>query len=93
MKAVDEYIRLLTEFKRKRGEEYGIRRMGIFGSVARGEQTESSDIDVFYESNTMSLLDAVGFWQELEELFGRPVDAVSVHERLNPLFKQCIEKG
>jgi predicted nucleotidyltransferase len=49
MKTTGEYIRLLDSYKRKHADKYGIARMGIFGSVARGEQTESSDVDVYLE--------------------------------------------
>ena len=42
MKTTQEYVQLLKEYKQKRG----ISRIGIFGSVARGEHTEDSDVDV-----------------------------------------------
>lgn len=35
-----EYLSLLREYMRKNAAKYGISRMGIFGSVARGEQHE-----------------------------------------------------
>ena len=92
MKTTDEYLQLLKMFKHNRAAYYGITIIGIFGSIARGEQSEDSDVDVFYKSDTMSLLDAVGLWQELEDLFGSRVDAVSFHDRLSPLFKKRIEK-
>ena len=92
MNTTKEYLNTLKTFKRSRATDYGIKRIGLFGSVARGEQTENSDIDVFYESKTMSLLDAVGLWQELESLFKKPVDVVSIHDRLNPCLKTQIER-
>jgi predicted nucleotidyltransferase len=91
MKTSHEYLQLLKNFKRTRAAHYGITSIGIFGSVARGNQSENSDVDVFYTSSTMSLLDAVGLWQELEDLLGNHVDAVSVHDGLNPSFKKQIE--
>ena len=92
MKTTNAYLNTLRKFKRSRATNYGIKRIGLFGSVARGEQTENSDIDIFYESNTMSLLDAVGLWQELEGLFKKSVDVVSIHDRLNPCLKTQIER-
>ena len=92
MKTTDEYLHLLKTFKHNRAAYYGITNIGIFGSVARGEQKENSDIDIFYKSDTMSLLNAVELWHELENLFGNCVDAVSIHDRLNPMFKNRIEK-
>ena len=44
MKSTKEYIELLKEFKNKEAGHYAISRIGIFGSVARGEQTEESDL-------------------------------------------------
>jgi predicted nucleotidyltransferase len=46
MKTTNEYIHLLRDYKRNHAAEYGIERMGIFGSVARGEQRKDSDVDV-----------------------------------------------
>ena len=47
MKTTQEYVQLLKEYKQNRGILYGISRIGIFGSVARGEQTEGSDVCIF----------------------------------------------
>ena len=41
-----ECLSLLREYMRKNAAKYGISRMGIFGSVARGEQHEGSDVDI-----------------------------------------------
>ncbi len=46
MKSTEEVIEILREFKRTSAEKYGIEELALFGSVARGEQTEESDIDV-----------------------------------------------
>lgn len=47
MKTVTEYISLLRDYMQKNAGKYGISRMGIFGSVARNEQTETSDVDIY----------------------------------------------
>ena len=46
MKTKDEIIAALRIFKEEFGEKYGIEKIGLFGSVARGEHKENSDIDV-----------------------------------------------
>ena len=52
-----EYISLLREYMRKNSAKYGISRMGIFGSVARGEQREGSvSIFVLKLKDLLSLL-------------------------------------
>ncbi|GAP72413.1 hypothetical protein SAMD00024442_30_42 [Candidatus Symbiothrix dinenymphae] len=90
MKTTGEYLRLLDSYKHEHAREYGIARMGIFGSVARGEQTESSDVDVYLESDTISLLDMGGIVMDLKDLFGVPVDLVHRHKKLRPTFVQRI---
>lgn len=42
MKSTTEYINILRDYMAKNASKYSITRMGIFGSVARGEQTENS---------------------------------------------------
>ena len=46
MKSTKEIVEILREFKRTSGEKYGIEQLILFGSAARGEQREDSDIDV-----------------------------------------------
>ena len=88
----NECIQLLRKFKDLRGTEYGIVNIGIFGSVARGEQTDKSDIDIFYEGTSMGLKSLVQLPMELEKIFGVPVDVVRKHANLRPSFLKRIEK-
>lgn len=44
-----EYLSLLRKYMRENAVKYGISRMGIFGSVARGEQHDGSDVDICVE--------------------------------------------
>lgn len=54
------------------------RSVAVFGSVARGEETESSDIDFLVEFEPgSSLFDLLHISEELEALLGVPVDVVS----------------
>ena len=66
--------------------------MGIFGSIARGEQTEKSDIDICIEAPPMGLFMFSGLCLSLEELLGVPVDLIRMHDNMNPRFKKRIEK-
>jgi len=57
---------------------YGARNPRIFGSVARGEAGEQSDVDFLVEMEPgRSLFDLGGLQYELETLLGRPVDIVT----------------
>ena len=74
MKSTAEILELLRVFKAQSAAKYGLRRIGIFGSVARGEQTNQSDVDICYESEPPSLLTLERIQSELEELLGCSVE-------------------
>lgn len=58
---------------------FGVKHIRIFGSVARNEQDESSDIDLLVEmEKDKSLFDRLGFKHELEQLLQQKVDVISV---------------
>ncbi|MEW6110681.1 MAG: nucleotidyltransferase family protein [Thermodesulfobacteriota bacterium] len=49
--------------------KHGAVNVRVFGSVARGDASAASDLDLLVEMNPgRTLLDLVGLWQELEEL-------------------------
>lgn len=71
---------------------YGIKELAVFGSVARGEATADSDVDLLYALAPGARL---GFAlnrleDELAEIFGRPVDLVS-RRALHPLLRDTVE--
>lgn len=60
------------------GTRYGLRNIRVFGSVARGEDNAQSDIDLLVEVEPgRSLLDVIGFEQELSDLLGRRVEVLT----------------
>lgn len=70
-------LRQLRTVLRPFCEKYRIKRLEVFGSVARGSSGESSDVDLLVtvdeSASTGELLEMAG---EAEELLGRPVDFV-----------------
>ena len=88
----ERYLNLLRQHKQEYTEKYGVTRMGIFGSVARGEQTENSDVDICIEAPPMGLFTFSGLCLTLEERLGVPVDIVRMHRNMNPKFRKRIEK-
>jgi hypothetical protein len=59
---------------------YGASNVRVFGSVARGEADDASDIDLLVDMATgRSLLDLGGLLMDLEQLFGQRVDVVTEH--------------
>ena len=94
MKTTKEYLQLLQAYKLQSSIRYGISRIGIFGSVARGEQQEGSDVDVYVELSSPDLFSLVHIKDELQQLFGCPVDVVRLRDNMNELLKRSIiEEG
>ena len=56
MKSTPEILELLKLYKQVNARKYGFSRLGVFGSVARGEQTEHSDVDICYEGTHLLFL-------------------------------------
>ena len=73
-------------------KQYPIIRMGVFGSVARNEITETSDIDIVVELDSKDLFDLIAIKQVLEETLKRRVDIVRLRNRMNPLLLKRIEQ-
>lgn len=90
MKSKAEIIKLLSIYKPTAEKKYGMTKIGIFGSVARGEQTEDSDIDVCYEGKAPSLITLDIIQTELEQLLEAKVDLIRVRDNMNSLLRQRI---
>ena len=90
MKERTEILQLLKRYKTTAQKKYGMTKIGIFGSVARGEQREDSDVDVCYEGEAPSFLTLDIIQSELEDLLGSKVDIVRVRDNMNSLLRQRI---
>ena len=90
MKNKEMYLSLLREFKQQYSAEYGIERIGIFGSAAREEQTDESDIDIYYEGKSLGLKSLVELPMVLEKFLGVSVDVIRKHDNLRPSFVKRI---
>ncbi len=94
MMTTQEYLRILKDYKALKAVQYGISRVGIFGSVARGEQTEDSDVDICIDLISPTLFKLVHIKEELQELFGCPVDIVRIRQEMDSLLRRNImEEG
>ena len=70
--------------------KYGIHNVRVFGSVARGEQSEDSDLDlVVTMDKDRSLLDRIGFMQDVEDLLHIKVDVVN-ENALHELIRESV---
>ena len=85
-----ECISKIIPYKDEIMSKYGVRSMHIFGSVARSEQSESSDVDVCVDMKP-NLLKRSGLKQYLEQLLGCNVDVIRIHPNMDVILKNQID--
>ena len=91
MKTREEYIALIASHAGELQNTFGITSLRIFGSVARNEHHEGSDVDVYVEMPPKFFL-VVRLKAYLEELLDNPVDIIRKHQHLNPFLLKEIRK-
>ncbi len=90
MRTRDQVLKILKEELSYLKETFQIKRIGIFGSWVRGEQTEGSDIDVLVEfEKPVGFFTFIELEDRLSELLGVRVDLVTP-DALKPLIKSYI---
>ena len=82
-------LNFLSQHKDDFFEKYGVTKIGLFGSYARDEATERSDIDIFAEMPAKFDL-LVNFQDELETLLKHKIDLIRLREKMNPRLKENI---
>ena len=88
----DEVLTQLRAFYRTNAEQFSLKKMGLFGSVARGEESKESDIDIVVEFEKPNLLKQAELMLQLKRLLGREVDVIALWNRMNPHLRERIEK-
>lgn len=89
----DQVLFYLKNHKEDFHARFGVNRIGLFGSFARREQTESSDIDIAIEMEPekKNLHNFLAFKRHLEKELGRRVD-LGIESALKPEARKFIEK-
>ncbi|MBI4645956.1 MAG: nucleotidyltransferase family protein [Bacteroidia bacterium] len=83
MLSKQDILRYLRENKNLFQSKYHVVKLGLFGSFARGEETEKSDIDILVE-----------FDNEAEDIFGKRLDIIDIiTEKFTRHVDLCIESG
>ncbi len=88
----EQALDILRKYKAENVEKYGILAMGIFGSVARDEAKNSSDVDVCIQTDIPDMFNIIHIKDELQRLFSTQVDIIRVRDSMNPFLKKRIEK-
>ena len=87
----DAVLRVLRESKPVLEQEFPVWRLALFGSVARDEADEQSDVDILVEVEPSIGLGFVTLAERLESLLGHKVDLVS-RRGIKPLLWKRIER-
>lgn len=84
-------LNYLKEHKEEFKKKYGVEKIGLFGSYAREEETENSDIDLFatMPSSFDGIADLKYF---IEEDLNKEIDLSVNHKRIKPVFLKLINK-
>ena len=86
----------INEIKEKTvpiAKEFGIKSMSLFGSYARGDANDNSDVDIFIDKGKMSLISYYMFVQELEKVLNCHVDVVTTGIEDKEFLQQIMIDG
>ena len=93
MRTLDEILGLLSGCKGELRRRFGVRRIGIFGSRARGDERSPSDVDIMVEFERAIGWEIVDLHDYLEGLLGVKVDLVTAGAlKRKPLLWESIKK-
>ena len=81
-------LNVLREIKAK----YALEDVYLFGSFAKGQAGEGSDVDMAVKMTKTDAMKLVEILREAEEKLERDVDIVQLRERMNPFLKERIVK-
>lgn len=88
----DQILNILSQKKPELQGRYPISELGIFGSYARGDNNEKSDIDILVDFNGQIGIGFISLAHELENLFHQKVDLVS-RRAIKARYLPFVEKS
>lgn len=89
----EQILKILSEKKPDLQKRYPISELGIFGSYARGDYNEKSDIDILVDFNKgIDGFEYIRLAHELEDLFHHKIDIVS-RGGIKPRYLSYVEKN
>lgn len=87
--------KILNELSKNKSyieQNFEVERIGLFGSYAKGKQTEESDIDIYVEFKHKTFDNLAGLWNYLEELYHKKIDLYHKHKNNNQVIISNIQK-
>ncbi len=84
-------LNYLRSHKKEFTDKYDIEQIALFGSFARGDNREDSDIDIFVKMKP-DLFKMVEMKEQIEEDLQKRVDVIREHKNIKPLLLKMIQK-
>jgi len=92
-KSLEEIKKIISKHKKELKEKYGVKEIGVFGSLVRGELKEESDIDILVEfEKPIGLFKFLELEEYLSNLLGKKVDLVSKKALKPHIGKYILEE-
>lgn len=91
MKSTQEILNILRDARPRLARDFGVKRLAVFGSYARGEQRDDSDVDVLVEVDPAIGLQFVELAELIETLLGVHAEVVS-RRAISPRHWALIEE-
>ena len=88
---LDEVLKVLRNRKAVFKKKFGVTAIGVFGSLARGENRLDSDVDIVVKMSKPDLFYMVHIKEELEIDCQAKVDIVHYREKMNSFLKKRID--
>jgi predicted nucleotidyltransferase len=92
MYTLNQILKILREKKPDLQKRYPISELGVFGSYARGDYNENSDIDILVDFNDRIGIRFISLAHELEDTFKTKIDLVS-RGGIKPKYLPYVEKS
>ena len=86
-----DVLNYLKEHYQEFHNQYNVEKIGLFGSYARDEATQESDIDIFVKMKP-NMFDMIAIKEQIEEDLHTKVDIIREHKNIKPFFLEMINK-
>jgi predicted nucleotidyltransferase len=83
----------LKTHKEQLTQQYGVEKIGLFGSLAEGRENPQSDLDFYVCFRQKSFRNLAGLYRYLETSLKRPIDIITEHPHMRPGLRREIEKS
>ena len=86
-----DILKILHLYKKEVANELKISKIGIFGSTARGDADDESDVDIVISMSEPDFFTLAGIKSDLEDRLKKSVDIITYTDTMNSLLKKRID--